>query len=314
VAIFVDEGAGTVLSSWIIVLSLVIGTILIIVWAKNRRAFKEFESSTKNHPQSSSWTEIERRYRENEVIASAGMAFFFFVIAFGLLISSKTPFTLFPISSEVQALFGFILLMFVVNIPSIWLVLMRRFTRPVATLTGLLVIISFFPLLADKSIPLCKAVAIIGLWLTGAGVVGKKRLERWETKVNTFVQGKKEVELAEAVGKKSRRIVIPVLRTTLIVTTCVAIAYTLALALGSSVFGSVLLSVGNIIVVAWLVSALAFLVLGYFTVFIGYLTLIPLSIALLPYHITFFIENESVLERSMIFTGCALGTIGILCS
>ena len=160
------------------------------------------------------------------------------------------------------------------------------------------------------------AISIIGIWLSGAAVIGRKRLERWDASLRRWIRAddtalrrlKDRVRGLETTSALTRsRLEFRNLLILLVKMMACPIAAWL-------VFGgmdsTILLIVCIMIVFLGLA---AFLPLSVTSLTIGvYLLMAIVWIALLPFRLVQLIESDGSLERTIIFVGLVCSTIGLM--
>jgi|GEM_PF-5347100 len=149
--------------------------------------------------------------------------------------------------------------------------------------------------------------SILGLWLSGAGVIGKKRLEQWDANLHSWLS---EHKLTFWAAESANRIQ----------SWLYSFWWIPALAiLGFAFFWSLLMNAGDLFrlllgtgVIALFISLVTVPIIFIVPPFLPYILLATIEIITVPFRLVNLTERQAIIERTLLLAGLIFGTAGIL--
>jgi hypothetical protein len=221
---------------------------------------------------------------------------------------------------------GYALIIFyLVTAGSVWGYAVAVFPRYLGLFVGLVILAGGgYLIINSEAFPFIKllqsyrVVSILGLWLTSSGIVGKSRLDSWDRKIKTFSFD----STAEVVREKYSKTLEFVFRVLALIIVLSIICITLFFIWNSATkdlawnLKDLLVGVYDLVNIGgfaiWLIGAILILLYIFTHQFIGYVLLAPVLLLYVPYFVVRSADETNVVERTLVFIGLILGTIGLL--
>lgn len=189
-------------------------------------------------------------------------------------------------------------------------VLIKKVT---GTIVGVLVLVAgiyavfSYPTIVLETLKTWKLMSIIGLWLTGAGVLGEQKLSNWEAKLEKNLNDVYPETLSAKLTNQWGKPILWLINIVILLKIISTVNHTWWE--GNHFWISLF-----VISIGW--GAIAVIVTFITATFLGpiaqYILAVPIFLFLLPYRIVGAFSNEEKLERAMILSGLVLGTIGLV--
>jgi hypothetical protein len=215
-----------------------------------------------------------------------------------------------------------LLIIAAVTIGGVWGYVIAVFPKYVGLILGIIIIFGGGYLITSQAnfsllvfLHSTRLISILGLWLTGSGVVGKSKLELWEKSIKSLSLDR----LANTLKDRYRKtleilfyVIVAIIGLGVLILGIVAfiegvIEHNVMEAIAS--FYDLVVAISGLV---FLVGAVLILLYVFTFQFIGYISSVPILILLLPYSLISFLDKTNVLERTLIFAGLLLGTFGLL--